>query len=132
MKIIIDLPDYFKDKLSKRDYNALEKVYIKQAISKGIILMNATNGDIFNAIVDVDNDCVDVHGENGYMTFVCTQEWWDSPYKDSEKNTAKTTTLKKPAVVAYYDYISHECNTCHGRFICNNPKYCPCCGRLII
>lgn len=52
--------------------------------------------------------------------------------KDSVGENRNTTTIKTPAVDDCRDFMSHECNTCHGRFICINPKFCPCCGRLII
>lgn len=39
------------------------------------------NGDVFDSIIDVDNDCVEVYGKNGLMHFTFSQEWWNAPYK---------------------------------------------------
>ena len=43
-----------------------------------------TNGEVFDSIIDVDNDCEEVHGENGLMWFAFSQDWWNSPYKKGE------------------------------------------------
>ena len=43
-----------------------------------------TFGDVFNSIIDVDNDCEQVHGEDGLMWFAFSQDWWNSPYKTGE------------------------------------------------
>lgn len=35
-----------------------------------------TNGERVQQALNIDNDCVDVWGENGKMFFSVTQEWW--------------------------------------------------------
>lgn len=40
-----------------------------------------TFGEVFDSIVDVDNDCEGVYGENGLMWFAFSQERWNSLYK---------------------------------------------------
>lgn len=41
-----------------------------------------TKGEAIEKILNVDRDCVDVHGENNTMTFTVTQEWWNSPFNN--------------------------------------------------
>ena len=41
-----------------------------------------TNGEKIQTILNVDRDCIEVHGENGTMTFTVTQDWWNSEYKE--------------------------------------------------
>jgi hypothetical protein len=50
-----------------------------------VTLENATNGNVFNSIIDVDNDCVEVEGKDGKMTFTVTQKWWNAPYKGGKE-----------------------------------------------
>lgn len=42
-----------------------------------------TNGEKIQTILDIDKDCINVHGENGKMTFTVTQDFWNSECKES-------------------------------------------------
>ena len=39
---------------------------------------NPTHGEMIEEILNIDGDCIDVHGENGTMTFTVSQEWWNT------------------------------------------------------
>lgn len=41
---------------------------------------------------------------------------------------------KEVIIEAYEKFLAggYECDKCHGRFICDNPKFCPHCGRKIV
>jgi hypothetical protein len=76
MRLIVDIPDYVccdlvchPDEIVKAIRNATP------------IPNNATNGDVFEMLIDIDNDCIDVHVENGKMYFSISQETWNAPYK---------------------------------------------------
>lgn len=57
------------------------------AVDTLVTLENATNGDMINLILDVDNnDCIDVEGKDGKMSFTVTQDWWNAPYERGKDN----------------------------------------------
>lgn len=37
-----------------------------------------SKGELVQKILNIDNDCVEVHGKDGLMTFTVTKEWWES------------------------------------------------------
>jgi hypothetical protein len=58
---------------------------MRNALEEATVLPdNATLGDVFNAVIDVDRDCKEVEGRNGEMTFTFTQETWNSPFVPKE------------------------------------------------
>lgn len=67
------------DKISIMDFHNM-----CGAISTGKNLSESTNGDVFNSIIDVDNDCVEVEGKDGKMMFTVTQKWWNNQFKKGE------------------------------------------------
>ena len=79
MQRLIDVDKLINDGINKGFCDWWHE--IKNAETVLTIPDNPTNGNVFESLIDVDKDCVEVHGENGTMTFVVTQEWWDSPFK---------------------------------------------------
>lgn len=45
----------------------------------------ATNGEVLNIILDIDKNCVDIHGKDGTIVFKVTDRWMNTSYKESEE-----------------------------------------------
>ena len=41
----------------------------------------ATNGDVFNTLFDIDKDIEEIEGKDGYMYFTIRADAWNTPYK---------------------------------------------------
>lgn len=83
MKVLVDIDDKtykeVKNPNIESDYNSND---CYDAIWKGIpIYDNATNGDILQSILNIDEDCIDAYGIEGNIKLTISQKWWNSPYK---------------------------------------------------
>lgn len=59
------------------------------------------NGEKIEEILDIDRDYVEVHGENGTITFTVTQEWWNAEYQDP---TPKETLTEEDVLELKHRY----------------------------
>lgn len=81
-----------------------------------------TNGDKLQQVLNVDNDCVDVWGEDGKMFFSVTQEWWNSESDDNKGEWVECHPLQP-------DDTAYMCSKCHsGDYGCERYDFCPWCG----
>lgn len=77
-----------------------------------------TNGERVQQALNIDNDCVDVWGENGKMFFSVTQEWW---FKESGNRGEWVED-------SYGDYECSECHIKRNSLMKGNFNFCPHCG----
>lgn len=58
-----------------------------------------TNGEKIQTILDIDQDCTEVYGKNGMMTFSVPQDWWDAEYEEPtteyEQKTNKSVMMRE-------------------------------------
>jgi len=59
-----------------------------------------TNGEKIQTILNIDQDCTEVYGKNGMMTFSVTQDWWEAEYKEpTTKNNLAVDCISRQAVI---------------------------------